>query len=63
MITRRAEKVLVRVSEPWPRWVDIEWERHTGMQEFSRMSIKDAEGLLWALGKALAEAESVDREA
>lgn len=57
---RQAEGLTVAVSEPAPRRVTITKDAQPGGYGLSGLSIQEAEGLLYALQAALADAKSDD---
>ena len=57
-VTRSAEGMTVSIGEPAPRWVTITREGYPG--GFHSLSIANAEGLLYALQHALADARADD---
>lgn len=54
--TREAEGWTVTVSEPLPRWVMLEHNQGLAVN----VSLKEAEGLLYALSLALRDARDCD---
>ena len=55
---RKAENITVSITEPFPRWVDITKDSCVGGSGFQGLSIKEAEALHFALGKALEDAHA-----